>query len=361
MSKDRKKKQTKATPKIEKKPSIDTQSKGYQITINNPTDYGFTHEEIKNRLMNNFKTLLYFCMADEKGECHHTHIFTCFSSRVRFSTIKKHFPEAHIEAVNGSIRDNIDYIKKSGKWENDTKHGTSIEGTFEEYGTPPPETSGKRSDMKILYHYVLAGFTNAEIIAQNPDFILYLDKMDKLRTTILIEKYKGIRRLDLEVIYCSGKTGTGKTRSVLDEYGDDKVYRVTDYQHPWDSYNCQPIVVFEEFRNSISLPNMLNYCDIYPLELPARYSNKYACYEKVFILSNWPLERQYADAQITQKETWDAFLRRIKKVKIFFEDEVKVYSDVESYLNRNIAPEELGLEDTDGFAFLLDLEDAPFP
>lgn len=312
----------------------DSQSYMYQITINNPIDYGFTHEKIKENLITNFKTLEYFCMADEKGTTFHTHIFVCFTSRVRFSKVKKSFPESHIESVKGSVTNNIDYIKKSGKWENDTKHGTSIKDSYEEYGQIPANNKGKLTDMQELYNMIIDGWTNAEIIATNQDYILQIDKLDKVRTMILTEKFKGTRRLDLEVNYLYGDTGSGKTRCVLDEFGDYNVYRVTDYSHPFDSYNCQPIIVFDEFRSNLSIKDMLNYCDIYPLELPARFSNKYACYTKVFIISNWSLEMQYSDLQKNDAESWKAFLRRIHKVKVFSKDKIDTYNSTTDYFNR---------------------------
>ncbi len=316
--------------------AVDKQSEMYQITINNPLTYGFSHDQIKETLITNLKTLQYFCMADEKAATFHTHIFVCCTSRVRFSKIKKHFPQAHIEAVKGSITDNIDYIKKSGKWENDTiKHSSSIENSFESWGETPSDSNGKRKDMKVLYEMVLDGWTNAEIIARNQDYILQIDKLDKLRTIILTEKYKGTRRLDLTVTYCHGVTGSGKTRNVLDEFGDSNVFRVTDYLHPFDNYNCQPVIVFDEFRSCLAIKDMLNYCDIYPLELPARFSNKYACYTKVFIISNWSLEMQYTEIQGNDTESWNAFLRRIHKVKVYFQDNIITYNSVSDYLNRN--------------------------
>lgn len=64
--------------------------------------------------------------------------------------------------------------------------------------------------MQELYEMVKAGYSNAEILAQNNDFILQIDKLDKLRTMLLIEKYKDERRLDLKVIYIYGATGTKK-------------------------------------------------------------------------------------------------------------------------------------------------------
>lgn len=81
---------------------------------------------------------------------------------------------------------------------------------------------------------------------------------------------------------------------------------------------------------------MLLYCDIYPIELPSRYTNKYACYNKVYIISNWSLERQYTEVQQTDKESWEAFLRRIHKVITYERDgSVKEYCSVKAYLERD--------------------------
>ena len=251
--------------------------------------------------------------------------------------VKKYFPESHIERCKGTISDNINYVRKSGKWEDDTaKQETVVEGTFEEYGTRPPDSKGIRRDMTELYEMVMNNMTNAEIIAANQDFILQIEKIDKVRTMILTEKYKDTVRLDLEVTYISGATGTGKTRGVLESNGYANVYRITDYQHPFDSYNGQPVIAFDEFRSSLKIRQMLLYCDIYPVELPSRYTNKFACYNKVYIISNWPLEKQYPEIQYDDKETWAAFLRRIHKVVVYENNgEITEYTSVAEYFSRN--------------------------
>lgn len=315
----------------------DSQSFMYQLTINNPKEKGWTHEHILKVLRENFKTLTYICMADEQGSCYHTHIFVVFASRVRFSMVKRYFEEAHIEKCKGSVSDNVNYIKKTGRWEMDeSKQEKKIEGTFEEVGTQPPDSKGRRRDLTELYQMVMENMSNMEILAQNQDYLLVLDKIDRARTTILTEKYKETVRLDLEVVYISGTTGTGKTRGVLEKNGYSNVFRVTDYAHPFDSYNCQPVIAFEEFRSSMRISEMLLYCDIYPIELPARFSNKYACYNKVYIISNWRLEKQYTEIQREDKESWEAFLRRIHKVVIYSKDgSIKEYDSVRAYLDRD--------------------------
>lgn len=322
----------------------------YQLTINSPIDKGWTHEHILEVFRNNFKTLVYICMADEQGSMYHTHIFVVFASRVRFSMIKRYYEEAHIEKCKGSVSDNVNYVKKTGKWENDeSKQEKKIEGTFEEYGAQPPDSKGKRSDMSELYQMVMDNMTNAEILAQNQDYILQIDKIDKVRTTILTEKYKETVRLDLEVIYISGVTGTGKTRGVLEKNGYANVYRVTDYMHPFDSYNGQPVIAFDEFRSSLRIKEMLLFCDIYPIELPSRYTNKYACYNKVYIISNWSLEKQYSEVQREDIESWEAFLRRIHKIIVYDKNgNIKEYESVKAYVERD---EYMQIEDNEELPF----------
>lgn len=312
---------------------IDKQSYMYQLTINNPIEKGYTHEHIKSKIIDNFKTITYFCMADEKGATFHTHIFLVFTSRVRWSMIKRYFSEAHIEACKGTVSDNILYIKKDGKWLDDLKNEQKIDNSFEEFGNPPPDSKGKRSDLSELYRMINDNMSNSEIIQANQDYIMQIDKLDKLRNTILTDKYKDTVRLDLEVIYISGATGTGKTRHVMESSGYSNVYRVTDYIHPFDSYSCQPVICFDEFRSSINISKMLMYCDVYPVELQSRYSNKVACYSKVFIVSNWSLEKQYSEAQINDIETWLAFLRRITKVLIFEKNRIQEFNTVKEYFD----------------------------
>ena len=310
----------------------------YQLTINAPIDKGYTHAHILNTFRNNFKTLVYICMADEQGSIFHTHIFVVFSSRVRFSMLKRYLPEAHIEKCKGSVSDNVNYIRKTGKWENDeSKQEKVIQGSFEEYGTQPPDSKGKRSDMSELYQMVLDNMTNAEILAQNQDYILQIDKIDKVRTTILTERYKDTVRLDLQVTYISGATGTGKTRGVLEKHGYSNVFRVTDYIHPFDSYNAQRVIMFDEFRSSLRIKEMLLYCDIYPIELPSRYANKYACYNHIYIVSNWELEKQYKEIQKDDIESWNAFLRRIHKIITYQKDgSILEYNSVDEYYKRDL-------------------------
>ena len=215
--------------------------------------------------------------------------------------------------ARGTAKENRDYIAKEGKWEKDEKHGTKVDGTFEEWGEMPIERQGQRSDLTDLYDMIRSGLTNCEIYEDNAGYLKYHNLIEQVRQDHRYQEHKGKNR-SLAVIYVWGKTGVGKTRLIYDTYCSNDIYRVTDYQHPFDSYSGEPVMVFDEFRSQLRISEMLNYLDRYPLKLPSRYVGKQACYTTVYIISNEPLRHQYRDVQIKQPNTWQAFLRRIHRL-----------------------------------------------
>lgn len=292
-----------------------TQSRKWQITINNPGEKNLTHDKIR-RILEELKSVIYWCMSDEIGEqgTPHTHIYIQCSNPMRFSTLKNRFPEAHVEAARGSAAENRDYVSKTGKWKDDPKADTSVPGTFEESGELPEEPGqGYRSDIAAVYNLIADGKSNAEIMALNAEFASQISRMDKIRLDILEDRYRNDFR-KLEVYYIFGPTGTGKTRYVMEKEGYSEVYRVVDYTHPFDRYAQEPVLCFDEFRSSLLIGDMLNYLDGYPLNLPARYAQRVACYTQVYLISNIDLKNQYPNVCSSEPKTWEALARRIHHV-----------------------------------------------
>lgn len=344
----------------------DKQARNYMLTINNP-GVEYSHTEIKKIFNTKFKTARFCAMCDEIGECgtQHTHVVLSFDSAVRFSTVKKRFPTAHIESIR-NLQDSISYLKKEGKWKDTKKAETSIPGSYEEHGELPPANAGKNKLYENLYRMITEEhLTNSEIIRINQDYIGMLDTMTRIRTTYLEDMYKSKRRTSLHCTYIFGDTGTGKSRGILDKHGDENVYRVTDYSHPFDHYEMQDVIVFEEFRSSLMIGDMLKYLDIYGITLPARYASKYACYNYVYFATNIPLEEQYPELQNHDLKTWFAFLRRIHEVHEYTDNEIKIYNSVEEYFaSKRIWPtytrQDKKVADDNGFLKVEDFEDIPF-
>lgn len=300
-----------------------TQSRKWSLVINNPLEAGLDHSAIRE-ILPRFSPA-YFCMADEIATTgtYHTHIFLFSPSPMRFSTVKNRFSTAHIEKAYGSAKANRAYILKEGHWADTDKAETSVSGTFEEWGDLPAEKEEEAPEMFKLIQDLRAGKSVMEIIEDNPKLAFRIREIETLRQAILEEKYSAENRA-LEVTYLYGASGTGKTRGIFEKHDRKSICRITDYGGRngvrFDAYHCQDVLVLEEFHSQIPISAMLNYLDIYPLTLPARYTDRIACYTKVYITSNIPLEEQYRDIQRYQMETWRAFLRRVQNVIEYLRD-----------------------------------------
>lgn len=300
------------------------QSRKWLLVINHPAEAGLDHATIAKTL--HLFNPIYYCLADEIATTGtpHTHIYFYANSPSRFSTVKRRFPSAHIEQAFGSSKENRDYIRKEGIWANTEKAETSVDGSFEEWGKLPTEQAEKNPAMSNLLENIASGMTNLEIIQENPSFAFRTKEMDNLRQLIRAEKFTTQNR-ELTVTYLYGASGTGKTRSIYDSHEAAEICRITNYGGArgvsFDAYQMmQNVLVFEEFCYQIPLSDMLNYLDIYPLFLPARYNDRIACYQKVFITSNYPLSYQYPSVQAKNPQAWQAFLRRIHNIIEFSAD-----------------------------------------
>lgn len=286
-------------------------SRKYQLTINNPQEHNFTHDKIKE-ILQELSGCVYWCLCDEIGGdtgTYHTHIYMAFRNAKEFSAIHKRFYGAHIEIAHGTHRENRDYIRKEGKWRDDVKHETNLPDTFEEAGEIIEEVAHTRQADAIL-EMIESGANNADILRAFPSAMNHLPRIEQARQALLAEKYRNVFR-ELTVVYIHGVAGVGKTRFVMEKYGYKNVYRVTNYEHPFDGYSGQDVLLLDEFRSSIQFNTMLNILDGYPMELPCRYANRQACYTKVYIVSNIPFKEQYPNIQIDEPRSYEALKRRI--------------------------------------------------
>ena len=308
-------------------------SRKYLLTINNPIEKGFTHEQIKNNLES--LKIEYWCLCDEIGledKTPHTHIFLYAKNAIMFSTIKTRFYHAHIDNAKGSCQQNRDYIRKEGISSNSIKKETNLIDTFEEFGIMPIEKSGSQENISSqVLQMIQNGCNNIEIIEEFPSFMTKTAHLDKMRQTYREKEFANKFR-ELEVTYIFGETETGKTRYVMEKYGYESVYTVTNYEHPFDSYEGQDIILFDEFRSSLPLSDMLQYLHGHPCRLPARYTDRQACYTKVYLISNIPFEKQYPKE--SDPNSIAAFRRRIntflnfekkdKSIPIYVKDNISI-------------------------------------
>lgn len=260
-------------------------------------------------------SLVYWCMCDEIGEngTYHTHIYFVAKNGVMFDTVKNRFCGAHIEECFGTHEENYNYVRKIGE-KFASKKETNLENTFEEFGILPTDRKSGNSLTEEIYEMIESGASNHDILSTYPNAMRSIDTINKARQIIEEEKVKN-KFTPKDVHYLWGKTGTGKTRHVMEKFGYDKVYRVTNYEHPFDLYQGQKVILFDEFRSSLRIGDMLIYLDGYPFPLPCRYADKIALFDTVYIVSNIPIEQQYENVQREEPETYKAFLRRVQEIR----------------------------------------------
>ena len=292
-----------------------TQGRKWFLTLNNPKEHGYEHEALKQKI-HDLKSVTYYCLSDEIGKegTFHTHVFIYSSVPIRFRTIKTKFESAHIEKAYGSCIENRQYILKEGKYEDTEKAETRVEGSFEEEGVLPSEKAEKEPDYARIIAMFDAGLTVNQVLDEFPKYALQVSHLEELMNHRRSYKSESLR--DVNVTYIYGATGTGKTYSIYQNHMSEDICRITNYGNNglFDNYHGQKVLVFDEFHSQINLPQMLTYLDIYPVSLPARYYNRRALYSEVYILSNIPLNKQYSEIQRFDSKTWEAFIRRIKKV-----------------------------------------------
>jgi len=246
------------------------------FTCNNPGDFEF-------KSLWRPEDMLYLCGQKEKAPTtgtEHFHAYIVFKTRKAFKTIKawakKIFPtEPDIEPCKGNEQQNKAYV---------TKADERIDGPWE-FGTYDATrgVQGKRTDLDDVYHMIKTGSTFPQIAEAHPsDAMRYHSGIHDLM--IECADPPPVQR-EVKVMVLWGATGTGKTHRVLMKYPN--CYQVLPGRDPWGNYHGEKEVLFDEFDpNGWTVQQMNQYLDKWRCKLPARYHDRYAMWDRVFIISN---------------------------------------------------------------------------
>jgi len=298
------------------------QSRKFLLTINNPEEKGLTHEVLEKKLQA-ISALNYYCMADEIGaEEHtpHTHIFCHFNNPKRFSVIKNAFPEAHIDACQGSNSQNRNYVFKEGKWKDSEKGTTNILTTHVEFGELPGDEkiSWKESEMlDQIEAFLDQGLTPNEITSKHIAYEKY---------AAIIKKSYYRRRANVtpvinpvKVYYHFGDSGTGKSYSyaqLCTNLGEEQVYFLSDYANNgtagFDGYNGEPVLFMDEFKGDIPFSLFLVITDCYKADIHARYSNVTKLWNEIHISTILSPEELYSKMVERQHQGTDC-IQQLKR------------------------------------------------
>jgi hypothetical protein len=286
------------------------QSRKFLLTINNPAIAGLDHEEIRRRIMS-LSTIEYYALVDEVGNTRHTHVFLYSSAPIRFSTLKKRFPVAHIERCYGSCKENREYLLKTGKWEKTEKAKTTVSGTFEEAGNCPEDAKHEKyGDILQVIEDLQKGKSVEEVVQESPQYALRTKNLKDLKKVVSERYLKEIR--NVSVTFISDPYEEYNLSRIYEKYGFREVCRITTYKRPmsFDNYDGQKVLLLDNFTEQLKIPELITLCQGYPLYLPARYEDRVAAYNLVIIHSRYRPE-ELIQGTARQK---DKFLNMITEV-----------------------------------------------
>ncbi len=281
-----------------------------------------------------------YCVSDTGF--HHLHMVleveNANSDRFTYASVQKLYGKKfHIEPTRGSKKEAEDYIYKRGKW---TEKGEQVlamalHGDIK-------GNQGNRSDLQGVEDMINDGMTPNEIL----DTSVKLRRYEKIiKDAYYRKRYKETPFVrDLEVIWHIGLSESGKSYSaneLVEQYGEENIYFVSDYQNGWiDKYNGESILFLDELKEQLSYSMLKVLTDKYKAQVHGRYTNVYALWSTLHITSIYPPEELYellVPFSERRRDTFYQLQRRIAKVVYHWRDKTGQFrqyeQDMKEYRN----------------------------
>ncbi|MCI2046217.1 MAG: hypothetical protein LKJ90_00665 [Faecalibacterium sp.] len=293
---------------------INPSSYGWLLTLNNPETHGYSQELLIGLLQSLHLDCM--CMVEEIGDAGtpHYHIYFRVHNKIRFSTVHNLIPEAHIDKPRGTALQCRDYLRKTGTLKNLAKAHTQLPDTYYEWGEFPTANEEKSPEAAALLQMLQQGRTITDILDENANYLLNVNQLNTARTALQEDAAQdGWRKIEL--VYIWSCTDADLSGIVYQRHNGRDICRIAQYycgKCRFDSYNGQDVLLLDNFYSDISPRDLLQMANGYPYHLPARFSDKPACYRTMYIVSSIPPEQQYNDRECAELQ--ERFLRRIDTI-----------------------------------------------
>lgn len=289
-----------------KKRVTDTRHRRWFLTVPAEGDKGVNRDELEQALEPYSAYLGQLEQGEGGTEYRHWQLVLVNDEPIRFSTLRRKLPTAHVEPVK-DLRAALAYVQKEDTRVSDEK--PLVKGKIK---AGPGQ--GHRSDLDALRRRILDGEETAdELILADSGAWRHSRMVSDLVSARDRNRQEGkLRDVQVRVIY--GDTGTGKTSAVLkglQELGS--VCRVTHWGvGAFDGYDGQDSLVLDEFAGQPPIEELLTWLDVYPVAIAARYRARQARFVRVAILANSAPETWYKFAPKAQRA---ALARRLHLVE----------------------------------------------
>lgn len=205
--------------------------------------------------------------------------------------------------VRGSSDDNRVYCLKLEQEEPNDKW-------FEE---GEPGQQGRRFDLEEAMDSISNGMDEMTFFEEHPGAAHgYMKSMDKYRMLVNKKKQRGYKKKNIRVYW--GPTGTGKTRTAIEEYPEAFILRETQTGWWWDGYDGEECVIIDEFQGNIPLSQLLGILDGYSCQVAIKGGSTLLCAKTIIITSNHDPDSWYRHCNPLSRA---ALTRRIDRVDAY--------------------------------------------
>lgn len=267
------------------------------------------------------------CVSANDG--FHLHLGAYCPQKIKPRIVAKMLGNAHLEPQRGKKEEILDYILKKGdKWKEKGEDVLCVSDDMD--GVVGMQ--GARTDLGQIEDYIAEGYTPSEIM----DLKLSYRRYEKvIRDAFFAKRAAEIPFLrDMYVEWHCGESGSGKTyfiKDLIEVYGEEEIYFVSDYEAGGlDKYNGEKVLFLDEFRGQIRFNTLLSMLQGYKSQFHARYTNIVGLWTKVYITSPLPPEQVYkkmVSLDDRENDSMKQLFRRINKVVYHYKDgsEYKTY------------------------------------
>ncbi len=267
-----------------------TRARRFQLTLNEVFKYPQLFEYLTS--LNSLKYLI-SCKEVAPSTGHeHIHIFICLSNPVKLSV--KRTCGAHIEKCLGTIKQNIEYIRKDGN-------------ILDEIGEVPRERGGSHTVKELSQ-------------IDTPDDLDWKEyntwkRIHNENTSIKITDWY---KPEVKVTYIWGDSGVGKSKYVHDKCLEEGIETADIIKHSgdfWINVGNAECAIYDDFRPSDMKPaEFINFIDYNRHPLNVKGGSQLNNYKRIFITS--VMDPQYIYSGICSDEPRKQWLRRMEIINL---------------------------------------------